>query len=228
VVDEADKMLDKNNIDGVKAVIKCCMRDTQLLMFSASIAADTIKEAEKLAKDPEIVKTSEGFVVPTNIEHIYFLVERREKIELFRKIAKSINPEKALVFINKVSEIEEVTQKLQYHNYSADCIHGTSQKKDREKVIQDFKSGKLQFLVATDIAARGLHIEGVTTVFHLSIPEEPLDYLHRAGRAGRGQEKGLSVSLVTKEELTRIKAYQKAFGINIVAKKMYEGKIVKD
>lgn len=228
VVDEADKMLDKNNIEGVKAVIKCCMRDVQILMFSASIAKETIKEAEKIAKNLEIVKTSESLVIPKNIDHIYFLAERRDKIEVLRKIAKSLKPKKALVFINKMSDIEEATEKLKYHNYNAACIHGSKDKKDREKAIQDFKTGKLQFLIATDIAARGLHIEGVTTVIHMSIPEEPMDYLHRAGRAGRGQAKGLSVSIVTKEELIKIKSYQKAFGINITPKKMYEGKIVRD
>jgi superfamily II DNA/RNA helicase len=92
--------------------------------------------------------------------------------------------------------------------------------------MDDFKSGKLQFLIATDIAARGIHVEGVSTVFHISIPEDPMDYLHRAGRAGRGQEKGLSVLLVTKEELARVKSYQKAFGINILQKKMYQGTVV--
>lgn len=228
VVDEADKMLDENNIGDVKAVIKSCMRDTQLIMFSASISQATIIEAKVLAKNPEIIKTNESFVIPTNIDHIYFLVERRDKIELLRKLAKTIKPKKAIVFINKVSDIDEVTQKLQYHLFKAESIHGTKDKMEREKAIREFKDGKLQFLIATDIAARGLHFEGVTTVFHLSIPEEPLDYLHRAGRAGRGQEKGLSVSIVTQEELVRIKSYQKAFGINILSKKLYEGKIVKD
>lgn len=227
VIDEADKMIDKNNIVVVKSVIKSCMRDTQLLMFSASINRETIEEAKKLAKNPEIVKISENFEIPKNIEHIYFLVERREKIELLRKVSKSINPKKALVFINKVSDIEEATDKLKYHNYSAECIHGTKVKNDRKNVIEDFQSGKLQFLIATDIAARGLHIEGVTTVIHLSIPEDPIDYLHRAGRAGRGQEKGLSISIITKEELKNIKSFQKAFGININPKKMFQGKIVR-
>lgn len=227
IVDEADKMLDKNNIEGVKAVIKCCMRDTQLLLFSASISKATISEAEKLAKDPEIIKTTESFAIPKNITHYYFEAEKRDKIELLRKLARSIKPSKAIVFINNVSDIEEATQKLQYHQFRAECIHGSNIKLDRKKVIDDFKTGKLQFLIATDIAARGLHFEGVSTVFHLSIPEDPMDYLHRAGRAGRGMEKGLSVSIVTKEELTRIKSYQKAFGINILPKKMYQGKIVK-
>lgn len=227
VVDEADKMLDKNNIEGVKAVIKSCMRDTQLLMFSASISQATIAEAEKLAKNPEVLKLTEGITIPKNIEHIYFEAEKRDKIELLRKIAKSINPSKAIVFINNVQDIEEATQKLQYHKFRAECIHGSNMKADRKKVIEDFKTGKLQFLIATDIAARGLHFEGVSAVFHLSIPEEPTDYLHRAGRAGRGMEKGLSVSIVTTEEVSKIKAYQKAYQINILAKKMYQGKVVR-
>lgn len=227
VIDEADKMLDKNNIKGVRDVIKCCMRDTQILFFSASIRKNTIEEAKVMAPDPEIIKTEENFTIPKNIQHMYLVVERRDKIETLRKLAKSMNPAKAMVFINKVTDIEEATEKLQYHHYSAECIHGSNIKKDRKKVIEDFKNGKLQFLIATDIAARGLHIEGVTAVFHLSIPEEPLDYLHRAGRTGRGEEKGLSISIVTQEEVKRIKAYQKAFGINILPKKMYQGKVVK-
>lgn len=226
VIDEADKLLDKNNIDGVKAVIKCCLRDTQLLFFSASFHKNTIKEAEAIAKTPEIIKTKNQNTIPENITHIYLLMERREKIEYVRKLAKSLKPKKAMIFINKVSDIEETTQKLQYHNYKADCIHGSNIKKDRKKVMEDFSMGKLQFLIATDIAARGLHIEGVNTVFHISIPEDPIDYLHRVGRTGRGQEKGLSVLLVTKEELEKVKAYKKAFGINIIPKKMYQGKLV--
>jgi Superfamily II DNA and RNA helicases len=227
VVDEADKLLDKNNMEGVRAVIKCCMRDTQLLLFSASIPESTVADAVQLAKNPEIIKTNENLTIPKNIDHIYFVVERREKVEYLRKLAKSLKPKKAMVFINKVSDIEEMTQKLQYHHYSAECIHGSNLKKDRKKVIQDYQEGRLQFLIATDIAARGLHFDGVSTVFHLSIPEDPMDYLHRAGRCGRGSEKGLSVLLVTKEEISRIKTFQKAFGINILEKKMYQGKVVR-
>jgi superfamily II DNA/RNA helicase len=227
VVDEADKMLDKNNIEGVKAVIKCCMRDTQLLFFSASISNPARIKAEEIGKNPEFIKTSDEIVIPKNIEHIYLTTEKRDKIELLRKLIKNLKPKKAMVFINNVDDIAEATQKLQYHQFKADCIHGLSIKKDRQKVIEDFRADKLQILIATDIAARGLHFEGVTTVFHLSISEDPMDYLHRSGRAGRGNESGLNVSIITKEELSRIKSYQKAFNININSKKLYEGKIVR-
>ena len=227
VIDEADKLLGTDHIAMVKAVVKSCMRDTQILMFSASITKETISEGTTLGKNTELIKVSENIRIPENIEHIYLVVERRDKIEILRKLAKSINPKKAMVFVNVVRDIEETTQKLQYHHYSVECIHGSNIKKDRKKVMNDFKTGKLQFLIATDIAARGLHVEGVTTVFHISIPEDPTDYLHRVGRAGRNQEKGLSVLLVTKEELVKVKEYQKTFGINILPKKMYQGKIVR-
>lgn len=227
VVDEADKMLDKNNIEVVKSVIKCCMRDTQLLFFSASIAKETAVTARGMSKDPEVVKIMQKMSIPGNIEHIYFLVEKRDKIEMLRKISKSVNPGKAMVFINKPADIEAATEKLRYHKYNAQCIYGTKGKEERKRAVEDFQRGKLQFLMAADLAARGLHIEGVDTVFHLSIPEDPLDYLHRAGRTGRSTEKGLSILIITKEELPRIKAIQKAFAINIVPKKMYQGKIVR-
>lgn len=227
VVDEADKLLDEHNIEGVRSIIKSCMRDTQLLLFSASIHKETIDNAQKLNKSPELIKISEDIPIPQNIEHIYFLVEKRDKLEMLRKISKSVNPRKALVFINRVADIEGAVEKLKYHHYSAECIHGTKTKNERKGAIEDFQKGNLKFLIATDIAARGLHVEGVTAVFHLSIPENPLDYLHRAGRAGRNGEKGISISIITKEELAKIKMIQKAFGINIVAKKMYQGKIVR-
>lgn len=226
VVDEVDKMLDKNNVESVKAVVKSCMRDTQLLMFSASVDKKTIEKGKDFGKDLEVIKISNKMEIPKNIEHFVIVVERREKIEMLRKAAKGINPKKALVFINKTGDIEEATEKLKFHKYKAECIHGTKRKDERKKAIDGFKKGEIQFLIATDIAARGLHIEGVTTVFHLSIPEEGQDYLHRAGRTGRDKEKGLSILIATKEEMKRIKKMERELNIKITEKKMYKGELV--
>ncbi len=227
IIDEADKLLDENNIELTKSVIKCTMKERQLLLFSASIPLKTIEAAKLIMKEPQIIKANEKLEIPKNIEHMYFIVERRDKLETMRKLSKILKPKKAMVFINKLSDIEEATQKLKYHQFKAECIHGSNIKADRKKAIDDFKNGKIEFLVATDIAARGIHIDNITTVFNVSIPEEPIDYLHRAGRCGRNGENGLSILIITKEELERIKKYQKSFGINILHKKMYQGKIVK-
>ncbi|BCN29614.1 DEAD/DEAH box helicase [Anaeromicropila herbilytica] len=227
VVDEADKLFDKNNIESVKAVIKCTMRDRQLLLFSASMTKPTIEIAKTIMKEPEVIISEKEDSIPKNISHIYVIVEKRDKIETLRKLARILKPKKAMVFINRVNDIEEANQKLQYHKFKSDCIHGANIKTDRKKIIENFRNGTIQYLIATDIAARGLHFEGVDVVFHVSIPEEPMDYLHRAGRTGRNDSKGLSVLIVTKEELEFVKRYQKQYGINIVAKAMYQGKLVR-
>ncbi|MFA9378461.1 MAG: DEAD/DEAH box helicase [Lachnotalea sp.] len=230
VIDEADKMLDKNNIEGVKAVMKCCMRDTQIVMFSASMSDESVKIGQNVLKEPVVIKLTNNkkMAIPKNINHIYFVVERRDKLEMLRKLASSIAPKKAMIFVNKVSDIEELTQKLKYHNYNAECIHGSNIKKDRKKVIDDFKGNKLQFLIATDIAARGLHFEGINAIFHISIPENPNDYLHRAGRTGRNGEDGLSILIVTKQELALINKFKKEFGIAITPYKIDHGKVIVD
>jgi len=227
VIDEVDKLLDKNNISATNDVLKCCLRDVQVMLFSASIPKVVLEAANNLGIEFEIVKTTKNLSIPNNIRHIYLLVERRDKLEMLRKLAGSIKPEKAMVFINKSSDIEEATQKLQYHKYNAKCISGGIKKQDRHTAIREFDTDKLQFLIATDIAARGLDFKNVSTVFHISIPEVSQDYLHRAGRTGRGEGKGLSVLIITKEELPRIKQFQKDLGIQIFPKKMYQGKIVR-
>jgi superfamily II DNA/RNA helicase len=104
-------------------------------------------------------------------------------------------------------------------------IYGEIDKFQRKTTLEDFKSGKLQFLIASDIAARGLQIDGITCVFNVSMPEDPLDYLHRAGRTGRNGNMGKSISIVTAKELNLIKSYEKKFNINITARKMFKGKL---
>lgn len=227
VLDEADKLLDKYNIQSVQAVIKCTMKDRQLLLFSASIPNKTVETAKELMKEPEIIKTTLDKNIPKNISHICIVVERRDKIETLRKVARILKAKKAMVFINRVSDIEEATEKLIYHGFKAECIHGSNVKMDRKKVIESFRNNKINYLISTDIAARGLHFDDVDVVFHLSIPEDPMDYLHRAGRTGRNGKSGMNVLIVTKEELELIKKYQKAFGININNKKMFQGKLVR-
>lgn len=230
VIDEADKMLDKNNIESVKAVMKCCMRDTKIVMFSASMSNESVEVGQSILKEPFVIKLTKNkkMSIPKNISHIYFEVERRDKLDMLRKLASSLKPKKAMIFVNKLSDIEELTQKLKYHNYNAECIHGSNVKKDRKKVIDDFKNDKLQLLIATDIAARGLHFEGVNAIFHISIPENPNDYLHRAGRTGRNGEEGLSVLIVTKQELALVNKYKKEFGINITPYKISQGEVIVD
>lgn len=227
VIDEGDKLLNPDNIKGVEEVIKCTMRDRQLLVFSASVTKKTTQVATELMKEPTVVKTEKTQKIPSNIQHMYLVVERRDKIETLRKLTRVLKAKKAMIFINKVSDIEEATYKLVYQGLKAECLHGSNVKEDRKRVVEQFRTNKINYLIATDIAARGLHFDGIDTVFHVSIPEDEMEYLHRAGRTGRNGQPGRSVLIITKDELPLIKKFQKKFNINIVAKKLYQGKLVK-
>ncbi len=227
ILDEADRLMDRNNIEFVKAVIKSTLKERQVLAFSATIPKEAETNAKALMKEALVIRGKEKAAVPEGIEHMYFLAEQRDKFEVLKKLAVIIEPEKAIVFVNNQgNEIEIITSKLKYHGLKAEGLHGANRKTERKKAMEDFKSGKVQLLVASDIAARGLHIEGVTHIFNLNAPEDTKNYVHRAGRTGRNGETGLAISIVTERELTFIKKYEKELNINIVKKRMYKGNIL--
>lgn len=226
VLDEADRLLSESDIVNVRAVIKSTMRDRQLLMFSASISKEAQAHGQEIMKEPIVIRGEAKLSVPDTIEHIYFLAEQRDKFEVLKKVARILNPQKAIVFTSGIEEAEMVTEKLKYHGLAAESIHGTNLKEERKKAMEGFRSGKVQLLIASDIASRGLDIEGVTHIFSLNAPEEPRNYLHRAGRTGRNGKTGVAVSIVTNHELQYIKQYEKVFKINIMPKDMYKGNII--
>lgn len=226
ILDEADRLLDDSYIEATKAVIKTTLKERQLIMCSASISTRTIERAKLLMKEPLIIKSTSRLGVPDTIEHLYFVAEQRDKIDVLRKLVRMINPKKAIAFCGSSSDIEEATEKLQYHKIKAESIHGSNVKMDRKKTMDDFKSGKLQILVATDIAARGLDIDGITHIFNVDIPERSMEYLHRAGRTGRIGNKGMTISIVTEKEIEFIKQYEKELQIKITPKSMKDGVMV--
>lgn len=223
IIDEADRLLDDSYIEGTKAVIKTTLKERQIVICSASISVRTIERAKLFMKEPLLIKSTPKMQVPDTIEHIYFVAEQRDKIEVLRKLVRMINPQKAIAFCGSGEDIEEATEKLKYHKINADSIHGSNVKMDRKKVMDNFKSGKLQILVATDIAARGLDIEGVTHIINLDIPERSMEYLHRAGRTGRNGKSGMTISIVTDKEIEFIKQYERELQISISPKTMKNG-----
>jgi superfamily II DNA/RNA helicase len=226
IVDEADRLMDTNNIENVKTIIKSTLKERQLMMFSATVATKTIEKAKEFMKDPLVIKAEAKMTVPKGIEHMYFLCEPREKLEILRKLSRIMNPPKAIVFIDRGDEVQVATEKLKYHGVKADSLHGANIKLDRKKTMEDFKSGRTQLLIASDVAARGLDIEGVTHIINVDIPQKSMDYLHRVGRTGRKGNSGTAISIITKEELPLLKLYEKELKIEIMPKAMYEGKII--
>jgi len=224
VIDEGDRMLDHNNLAGVKDVIKTTLRDRQLMVFSASVTDISIKIASSLMKDPVLIKVEEASVNP-DIEHMYFTTEKRNKIDILRKIVASEKPKRAIVFLNTAELNEVLTKKLNHHNIKSASILGSGRKEDRKKALDGFRSGKVQLLIASDLAARGLDIKGVTHIINFDLPEETNDYLHRVGRTGRAKNKGTAISVVTPNEVAYLRRAEKNFGITITEKEMYDGKI---
>lgn len=226
VIDEADKLLDDNNWASVKAVVKTTLKDRQLMLFSATITPAALERARELAPAVQAVQAQGPGKVPADITHLYMVTEQRDKMELLRKLLASLKTERALVFINSSDAIEMTVTKLNYHGLNAAGIYGGSVKADRRKALEDFRTGKVRLLVASDLAARGLDIPGVTCVFNLEMPEDPQVYLHRVGRTGRAGQSGLALSLVTRSEAERVTRFAKALRIDIQAKEMFRGHIV--
>ena len=226
IIDEADRLLDDKNLDSVKAVIKTTLKDRQLLLFSATITKKTLDRAEEIMREPEVIKVIGQTDVAPDISHMYFLTEHRDKIEVLRKLVRIINVERALVFVNRGDDIEITAEKLNYHGLKAAGLHASLVKGDRKKAIEDFRKGKLQLLVATDVAARGLDIPGVAYVFNLDMPEDPQSYLHRVGRTGRAGHSGTAISIVARQEAALINKYEKALKIKISVKHMSKGRII--
>lgn len=225
VLDEADRLMDKNNVDNILAIIKTTLKERQILMFSATVSENNIKRLKEVMKDPKLIICEKNIEVPVTIEHMYFLSDQREKIDILRKLIGIQKPEKAIVFMSNGKEIDILTSKLQHHGIKADSIYGTNIKQDRKKTMDGFKSGKLQVLVASDIAARGLDIEGITHIYNIDLPENPENYLHRVGRTGRRGNKGSGILIVTLSELKLIKKYENFLKIKINHKEMYKGNI---
>lgn len=226
IIDEADKMLNKHNIDNVKKVIKSALRDTQILMFSATITENTLELGNEILKNPEIVRIKTKEIVNSDISHIYFECENRDKIKYIRKIISSINPKRAILFINSGFDVENLVEKLNFHSIKTVGLHGKSLKLERKKAIDDFTKGKANILISTDMSARGLDIKDVTHIINFDIPDNPKDYLHRVGRTGRAGKKGVAISLISEREKQFIDRFQKAYKIKIKLKDIYNGKII--
>lgn len=226
VIDEADSLLRNNRTDVIKNIIKSTMRDRQLMFFSASISPGALKEAKSLVKeDVEIIKTETKTSLNPNIDHICILGDNRDRFDNLRKLLAAEQPKRAIVFVNNNTEMDVLTNKLAHHKVNAIYISGKSSKEDRKKAIDNFRSGKCNVLVSSDLSARGLDIPDVTHIINLDFPGSSNEYLHRAGRTARGSASGKAISLVTVKEVKWVTSYEKEFNIKFIPARLYMGKL---
>ncbi len=226
VLDEADSLLDNTNTKTIQDIIKTTLRDRQLCLFSASISDNTLELAKSLMKEPVVLKTAETVEMNPNIEHFYLKGDRRDKFELLRKLIVAEEPQRALIFINQNDSMQEIAEKLNYHQKETFMMRGNIKKEERKRALDAFRSGKIKLLISSDLTARGLDIPEVTHIIHLDCPSNPNEYLHRAGRTARGNASGKSICIVTDKDLSTLKKYQKKFKIQFEEMKVSHGKFI--
>jgi len=214
IVDEVDRLLFGDSLDAIQKIIKSTLRERQLVFVSATQQDESSSEATALA--PGLVPVYVGSdQVNAAIEHFYIECEERDKIEVLRKALSALRPERAIVFVHRNANAEEITARLVHHKIAAVDLHGTQDNMQRKRAIDDFRSAAAHVLIASDIAARGLDIRGVSHVFNFDIPTQSKDYLHRVGRTSRAGSEGCAISLMTEQELRLVKRYTSELNIEI-------------
>jgi superfamily II DNA/RNA helicase len=226
VLDEGDQLLVPEHTETVRQIIKSTLSDRQVVLFSATLPDHTVKLAKELTKDAEIITVQKDETIDASkVEHIYFISEQRDKIKLIEKISR-LESHKTLVFVKDIGNLTVLVEKLQFKGIEVQSLHSDLNKMERQKALKDFRDGKTSTLIATDVAARGLDIQGITTVVHYDFPKDLNQYIHRSGRTGRFGAEGTVISLVTEREERELKKYARELNRPVELKRFHSGKIV--
>ncbi len=201
VLDEADEMLNMGFIDDINAILENVPAERQTLLFSATMPPAIRKIAETFMRDPEIVKIKAKELTMENIEQFFVKAQEREKFDVLTRLLDVQKPELAIIFGRTKRRVDELSQALTLRGYLAEGIHGDLSQAKRISVLRQFKENKIDILIATDVAARGLDISGVSHVYNFDIPQDPESYVHRIGRTGRAGKSGIAVTFVTPREM---------------------------
>lgn len=196
VLDEADEMLKMGFQEDLETLLKDTPKERQTALFSATIPPFIRKVAQKYQKSPEIIQIETPTLTVSKTDQIYYQVKKSDRDHLLLRVLDYYDPNSAIIFANTKVDVDNLSAYLQKHDYEADAIHGDLKQSQRDYVMNRFRSKKLKYLIATDVAARGLDISHVDMVINYEIPFEDEVYVHRIGRTGRAGKSGLSVSLV--------------------------------
>ena len=225
VIDEADRLLVAEGLPAIRAIIQATPPGRQLIFASATEQRESAEAIATLA--PDVVMLQAGAApVNENIEHLYLVCEGRDKPEVLRKLLHALRPERALVFVHRNETAEKVAAKLAHHQIPVADLHAAADKRDRKKAMDDFRSGEVPVLIASDVAARGLDIKGVTHVVNLDVPTQSKAYLHRVGRTARAGAQGQAVTLMTRDEVRLVRRYEKELGIVMHHVRVCEGRVI--
>ncbi len=220
VLDEADEMLNMGFIEDIETILKSTSADRQTLLFSATMPQPIMNIAKKYMKSPKKIKADTKDIVVPKIKQVFYEVREEDKISALSRLFDVEDPQLAIVFCHTKRDVDEVSNKLVQMGYNAGALHGDYTQARRDEVMNKFKGGMLDILVATDVAARGLDIQNVTHVFNFSIPQNPESYIHRIGRTGRAGKSGMAITFVTPREYRHLRLIEKTAMTVIDRKKL--------
>lgn len=204
ILDEADRMLDMGFRDDMEEILGQVKSDYQTLFFSATMNRNVERLIAKFGKDPKKIEVAKKALTVDRISQSYYEVRNRSKVEVLSRILDMEAFRLAVVFCNTKRAVDEATEALLARGFTADRLHGDITQQMRERVINRFRDGKVELLIATDVAARGLDIDEVDIVVNYDLPQDPEDYVHRIGRTGRAGREGRAVSFVFGRDVYRL------------------------
>lgn len=215
VIDELDTMLDMGFLEDIEKILPSIRKNRQIMMFSATINSTIKKLAKEFLNDPVVVETTSQRESVNLIEQKIILVDEDKKIDLLPYLIGSRNISQALVFVNMKKDANSLLENLESFGIKSSCIHGDIRQSSRALALRKFKEKKIQVLVATDIAARGIDIQNLPVVINFSLPESIKDFTHRIGRTGRAGKEGLAITFLSVKDYDFMDEIQKELKLNI-------------
>lgn len=218
ILDEADEMLDMGFREDMETILLDTPEDRQTVMFSATMSRPIMDIAKTFQNDAEIIKVVRKELTVANIDQFYYEVRPKNKTEVLCRLIDIHNPRLSVVFCNTKRQVDELISELKGRGYFADGIHGDMKQQQRDRVMDDFRSGKTEILIATDVAARGIDVDDVDIVFNYDLPQDEEYYVHRIGRTGRAGRAGLALSFIAGKEVYKLKDIMHYCKTKIIAK----------